>query len=413
MSQNAQLQAVLYASEASFCEVSSAFGTALPLIDEVDLTGLARKKIPIPHMKQRRNEGYQDALDAFSGQTFKLKGRLTGLGATCSGAVPSSDLWTFLGLLIGNIASGLATGTTFTGGTAAIPTTTAANGATVGGLVHGGAPGDTRVGGGWLPVTSHASNSLTLLLAANGAPSNGDVLYASKVVYPTEDPGEVPTSLRFQFLTSNGQFQARGCFCTAFRITGSMPGGTLEWEADMQASQVDTANVTFPTATAAQRFAGRPALVNGTFGYAAHATTTRSTEALRDLTLEFDVGCEGIKGSGAGNYEGQLFKAVRRKSNGLKVTMVVDAEAVNNHTWRGRFLADPNTAALFYHFILDLMVQDGSAVGLYVSRAKLCDVEPMQMNHEGYNRLRLTFEAVTNTVTTSALTLSSWRLGAA
>lgn len=413
MSQKADLQAVLYASEASFCEVSSTFGTALPLIDEVDLTGLARKHVPVPHMKQRRNEGYPNQIAPWDSSTFKLRGRLTGLGAAQTGAVTSSALWTFFGLIIGNIADGLATGTTFTGGTATTPTTTPASGVAVGGLVHGGAIGDAKAGGQWMAAASHGSNNLALLLGLPAAPTNGDLLYASKNVYPSEDPGEVPTSMRFQVLTSNGQFQMRGCVCTGFRITGTTVGGVMEWEADMQASQVDTANVPFPSATAAQRFAGRPCLVNGSFAYATVGVTTRSTESVRDLALEFDVGCELIKGAAPGNYEGQCYTATRRRSNALKIMATIDAEAVNNHTWRTRFLADPNTAAVQYHIMLSLTVHDGAAVGLYAPKCRLTDVEPTQMNHEGYNRLRLSFDCLTGGTTTSALTLSSWRLGAA
>lgn len=418
MSQNAQLQAVLYASEASFCEVSSTFGTALPLIDEVDLSGLARKKAPIPHMRQYRNEGHHDQLAPFDGQSIKLRGRMTGLGATCVAAVPSSDLWTFLGSLLGTLANGLATGGTFTGGTAAAPTTSMASGILAGGLVHGGSAGlagaaaDGRVGGQWIPVATHAASALTPLLALPGAPNNNDPLYASKNIYPTEDPGEVPNSVRLQVLTSNGHYNLRGCFITGFRKTGTMPGGIIEWEMDLGVAHVETTSATFPTATSAQRFSAGPSLVNGSFAWGTFGSTTRTVESVRDLQIEFDVTCEGIKGPG-GNYEGQIYQAVRRKTNGLRITVVIDAQATGTNDWLTRFMADPNTAAVYYHLMISLLVHDGRAIGLYVRRAKLCDAAPVQISHEGYNRLRLTFEATANTAGADVVRRSSWILGGA
>lgn len=414
MSQASILQAVLYNTEASVGDPSvSTFGTALPLIDTVDLSGLARKKVRTQHIKSYVNEAHHDQLAPFDEQKITVKGRMVGLGATCAGAVPSSDLWAFLGILLGTTTNGLATGTTFSGGTAAAPTTTAANGAS-GALVRGGAVGDGRAGGQWIPVNTHAVNALTPFIALPAAPNNGDVLYASKNIYPTEDPGEVPTSVRLQVLTSNGHYILRGCQLAenGFRIAGNMPGGVLEWEADLTVAHVSTTSATFPSATVPQRHAGGPALVNGSVAIVPTGTTTRATYAAREVALQFSVGCMAIKGPEGGS-EGQIVTAYRRASNGLVITMVVDAEATGTHTWRTAFDADPNTAAVYYQVLLSILVHDGRSVGLYAGRCKLCDVQPMQMSHEGINRVRLTFEATTRTTESSAQRRASWILGGA
>lgn len=414
MSQPAILQAVLYNTEASVGDPSlSTFGTALPLIDTVDLSGLARKKVRTPHIKSYMNEAHHDQLAPFDEQKITVKGRLVGLGATCAGAVPSSDLWTFLGILLGTQGNGLATGGTFTGGTAAAPTTSMVSGA-AGGLVRGGSVGDGRAGGQWIPVNTHGTSTLTPFIALPGAPNNGDVLYSSKNVYPTEDPGETPTSIRLEVLTSNGHYILRGCQLAenGFRITGSMPGGVLGWEADITVAHVSTTSATFPSATVPQRHAGGPALVNGSVAIVPTGTTTRTTYAAREVGLAFNVGCMAIKGPEGGS-EGQIITAYRRASNGLIITVVVDAEATGTHTWRTNFDADPNLAAVYYQVLLSILVHDGRGVGLYAGRCKLCDVQPMQMAHEGINRVRLTFEATARTTETTPSRRTAWILGAA
>lgn len=413
MSQPAQLQAVLYNTESAFCENLSTFGTALPLVDSVDLTGLARKKVRNPHIKQYMSEGHHDQLAPFDEQKITLRGRMVGLGATCAGAVPSSDMWTFLGHLLGVLTNGLATGGTATGGTATAILTSMVSGA-AGGMVRAGSVGDGRGGGQWLAVNTHAASSMSPFVAAPAALNNGDVIYSSKVLYPKEDPGEVPGTVRLQVLTSNGHFILRGCFVAenGFRVSGQMPGGVLDWELDLMVSHVQTASATFPSATVPQRHAGGPALVNGSVAIQETGVTTRATESVRELSLTFNIGCQGIKGPG-GNFEGQCYVACRRTATSLTISMVVDAEAAGTYTWRDRFDADPNTAADYYQVLLSLLVHDGRALGLYAGRCKLVDVQPMQMAHEGFNRVRLTFEATTRITESSEQRRASWMFAAA
>lgn len=415
MGQSAALQAVLYNTEASFCANASTFGTALPLVGTVDLSNLARKKVPLEAIKQYQNERHHGSLAPFDGQSLTLKGRLTGLGATTTGAVPASDLWTFLGHLIGQLVDGLTPGGTFTGGTAAAPATSMASGAAASILARGGVVGDGRIGGQWLAVNTHAASAMGLFIAAAAAPSNGDLLYSNKVLFPYEDPGETPGSVRMQILTSNGHFIVRGCFLLGFRITGKMPGGVLDWEMDLGVAHVTTTSATFPSATVPQRHASGPALVNGSVVIQEVGVTTHAAYIVRDMTLEFDVGCAPVFGPG-GTFEGQIITGIVRKTPatcGLKITMVVDAEATGTNTWRDRFDADPNTAQDYYQVLASLLVHDGRAVGLYAGRCILAETQPIQMDHDGFNRVRLTFHATTRTTESSTRRRASWMLGAA
>src|SRR5215208_7449316 len=108
MSNNADLLNVLYTVESAYAENLATFGTSLPLIDNVDLTGLAREKQPVNFVRQYAHEGYQNVLMPYMGKSIKLVGRLSGLGATGVGAVPTSDMAVFLGLLVGAQVTGLA-----------------------------------------------------------------------------------------------------------------------------------------------------------------------------------------------------------------------------------------------------------------------------------------------------------------
>jgi hypothetical protein len=411
MSNNAELLNVLYNTEAAYAENVATFGAALPLIDQVDLSGLSREKQMVNFTRQFSHEGYQDVLMPYIGKSVKLTGRLTGLGATAVGAVPSSEMVTFLGLLVGTAVTGLATGTTLTGGTAAVPTTTVASGVLAGGLVHGGAVGDGRVGGQWLPVNTHATNNLTLLLAAPTAPNNGDVLFSSRLVHPNESPGvaEALASFRLEVLTANGHFILRGCSMLDFKISGVSPGELPQWEATIGVAHVVTTSATFPNATVAQKHASTP-VANGSFAWNAFGTTTRLIETARSVAIELGDTGECLVGTaGAASFEGQVYQACRRKPGRTTIEIVVDAEATGTHSWRDRANLDPNTAP-FYHAVYSLSCADGRAVGIYFPRLKLVN-EPIQINEGGFNRTRVMFEALANTAGATEIARSAWRMG--
>lgn len=412
MSNSAALQAVLYASEAAFCEVSSTFGTALNLVENVDLAGLARGKTPVPIVKQYPFEGVQHIAEPFDGKTFKLKMPLTGLGATTAGAVPSSDLVTFLGLVIGNAGNALATGGTLTGGTAAVPTTSMASGAVAGALVRAGAIADGRFGGQFVPVGAHSGSALTLLLAGGGVPTNGDVLYSGKVVYPSVLTGptfEAITSLRFRILTSNGQYDLRGCFPVGAPVlSGLNPGETPMVEVTFGVAHVTTASTTFPSATVSQKHAPNP-VANGSFAIQQVGTTTRAViDGFRKIEIDLGWTGVGIKGPG-GNYEGQVIQSAKRVPGMPTLSVTIDKEATGTETWWDRAIVDPNTAP-YWHAYYSACCADGRAFGIGWKRLAICDAQPIQINDDGWNRQRVKFEAQIGATKTTDLTASPYVL---
>lgn len=404
----AELQDVLYNTEASFAEVATTFGTALPLIEAMDLSGLARDMPEQPIVRSRPWQGTQHVLMPWEGKSVKAKFRMTGLGASALGAIPSSDLATFLGLIVGNVANGLATGTTATGGTAAVPTTTAASGVAAGAMVRVGAIGDTRGGGEFLAASAHASNSLTLLMAAAAALNSGDVIGASKMIYPyclTPSQFEQGTSFRLRVLTSNGKYDLRGCFpLSAPRFTGVDIGGVPEFEIDIGVAAVVTNTDTFPSATVPQRHASSP-VTNGTFQFQVVGTTTRAVKTIREISFELGFSGEGIKGPG-GAHEGQVYQTWRRKAGYAGLEFVVDNDGPN--TMRALATADAISRSS-YQALWSMNCADGRGFAIYWPNLKFAG-EPLQINHAGYNRERVRMTAHLGGTLTTDLTASPWRM---
>jgi hypothetical protein len=404
----AELQDVLYNTEAAFAEVDTTFGTALPLIEAVDLSGLAREMPEQPIVKSRPWQGTQHVLMPWEGKSISLRFRMTGLGASAAGAVPSSDLATFLGMIIGNVANGLATGTTATGGTAAIPTTTAANGVAAGAMARIGAIGDTRGGGEFFAASAHAGSSLTLLMAMGAAPSNGDVIYASKMIYPyclTPSQFEVPTTFRLRILTSNGKYDLRGCFPMGPPVfSGVSTGEVPEFTLQVGVSAVATNASTFPSATVPQRHASSPT-TNGVFQFQVVGTTTRAVKAIRSLSFDLGWSGEGIKGPG-GLHEGQVYQAARRRPGYASLEFVVDNDGPN--TMRDLAIASAVSRAS-YQALWSASCADGRSWGIYWPNLRFAG-EPLQMPDGGYNRERVRMSAHLGGTITTDLTASPWRI---
>jgi hypothetical protein len=413
MSNSADLQGVLYNVEAAYCEDASTFGTALNLVEVVDLSSCAREKAPVPFVGSYPFEGVQHILQPFDGKSVRLKMPLTGLGATAAGAVPSSDLVTLLGLLIGNAANALATGGTLTGGTAGVPTTSMADGAVAGAMVRAGALADGRFGGHFHPLASHATSNLTLLLNAAAAPTNGDVLYSGKVVYPSCLTGAsfestTGATIRLRVLTSNGHYDLRGCFLlSAPTLSGLSTGETPMIELELGVGHVDTVSSTFPSATAPQRHAPNP-VASGAFVIQQVGTATRALEAIRSIEVDLGFSGAAIKGPG-GNFEGQIYQLAKRIPGKPSLTIVVDKEATGTDTWWDRAAVDPNTAP-YYHASYSACCADGRAIGIYWPRLAICAQQPIQINDGGWNRQRIKLEAQLGATRTTDLTASPYRL---
>ncbi|HMG21786.1 MAG TPA: hypothetical protein VK607_10730 [Kofleriaceae bacterium] len=411
MSNSSELQNVLYTEEDEFCEDLSTATTALPLIDTVDVTSLGRPFQRINHIRQFANDGAHDVAMPFQG-TVQLKGNLTGLGSSAAGAVPASDMVTFLGLLVGADVTGLATGGTFTGGSATDPTTSMVNGVVAGGLVRGGQIADGRVGGQWLAVNAHALSALDLLIAAAVAPAAADVLYSSRLVHPNESSPlfDQPRTFRMLVQTANGHFLCRGCFLTEFALTGLSPGEIPGWQATIGVAHVESTSTTFPSATRPQRHAATPA-VTGSLVMARAGSTIRRLESARSFSMSFGFRGNGLVGTG-GNFEGQLWQAARRTpGDGTTIDMVVDAEATGTNFWLDEAMSLATGDPGYWQMLYTVSSLNGRAVGIYLPKLTLTGTMPTQIMDGGYNRVRLGFRALANDAGVSELQRSAWRIG--
>lgn len=404
-SKSSSLGALLYATETNFGETTTTTGTRLRPIGAVTCNVMHNgSKVDI--LKQRPNEGVPYVRGPMGGE-LSFTVNLTGLGATAAGAAPASALATLLGHVFGTTATGLATGDTATGGTAAVPTMTGATGVTAGGLVRIGAKKDTRADGQWVAVATHSGNDLTLLTAAPVAPNNADVVYASRMVYPSQTAGtyETQTSLRFRYQSAQQQYLLHGCYPTAAEFSievGAIPTVRLTFAV----AWWEKVSETFPDATAVEDHGAAP-VSGGSMFLQAVGTVTRNTVVARSVSMAIALNNQGETGVG-GYDEHQAIVGCSRGPADVTVEMVIDSEAAGTDTYGDLFDVSENSR-VNRHALYSMSVGDGRAVAIYWPN--LAQVEmPIQFDDSGVLRKRLRFEAQCGGTTTSDLTMSPWRL---
>jgi hypothetical protein len=355
-------------------------------------------------MTQYKQDGTK-GVPGIQGGEFKLRHHLPGHGSTAAGAMSASTIETYLGLVFGASAAG-PTGTTFTGGTAAVPTTTSASGWAVGGMGRAGAKNDARGDGQWFAVTSHAGNSLTLLNALPAAPTAADVAYSSVVVHSTEGPNtSAMTGVRFRIQTANQSFVCHGCFPKSVSFSGIANGGIPEIEVTWGVSWFEPISVTFPDATAINVFTPSP-VAAGSFFLQAKSTTTRATYTVHNFSLNYTLGVVPIMGpGGVGAY--QTIIGARRTPDQIGFDISLEAESnTATPTWWTNWSTNAE-----WHALYSMSILDGSAMAMYFPRICLHGNRPTQMSEEGINRVGLKFQAYTgDTLTSTDLALSAFRM---
>lgn len=163
---------------------SSASFTFIPLREGSAKVELTRESYDPQQLVSHIDEYRKEVLGKRSAKlTFTCNLAATGTAAGASTAAVQGGL----GMLLKDMLGGetLGTGTTFTGGTATVPTVTSAAGFAVGGCI------------GWVnssgvlevrEIKSISGTSITLKLAFSGSPSNGNTAYAGATYYPTANP---------------------------------------------------------------------------------------------------------------------------------------------------------------------------------------------------------------------------------
>lgn len=408
MSHSSKASAIEIEAESAFCEASPSTTAThrIPIIGPVDMSGLKRPKIDSGRAQQYRNAGSKYIDGPYSG-TIKTRFHWFGHGSSTLGSTSANAHETMLGNILGNVAASIATGTTFTGGTASVPTTTAANGFAAGSIGFAGALGDGRAEGQPFVVGSHAGNDLTLLTDLPGAPSNGDVCRSAVMFYPSETPTSTAiTSYRFRLLSANQRYLARGVFPVAYTVgglnAGEQPYIEVEWNVAYFV-ELAAGDAAFPSAVATN--ASNPATIAaGSLFVQAVGTTTRVEVSCRNFQIEYAMAVETLRGPG-GNFANQDIIGARRKNDSCKISFTIDADAAT---------ASPYLKGLFdsatpLHILWCGSTTNGSAIAAYAPNVEPCGEYPVQVIDGEMNRMRFEGMCFTGGTVTNDLTASMIR----
>lgn len=380
----------------------------LHLREPVDTSGMEQKKIAPGTVSAYRGEPGDWILGTFE-PTFKTKLALPGHGSVTTGAITITALETLLGIVFGNAVT-TATGTTLTGGTANIPTTTDSGTLDPGDLCFIGALGDGDGEGQCYPIATHSANNLTLLVDLQGAPVNGAIRYGGTTIYPHSAATSTEyTGVRMAIASANTQYLCHGCFPTAVAISGLNPGEVPMLDITWTASWYEYKNDTFPSSVASDTFNPAPtaagSLVVNTVGTTTNSSSTR--RIYRDLSIEIDLGTVLCRGPGGHNAY-QDIRTAKRGQDSCKVSWTEYAEATTTSPELPGF----GTATNRKHAMLTLSTNDGSRMAFYFPSLRVMNV-PRQIDVGGINGYRIECMAGVGPTTTSALTLSKWRMHSA
>lgn len=405
MSNPSALGAICYEAESAWGEDVTTFSTfRLPVLDAVDASGLEHAKDGPGRVEQYRTAGSQHVLMTMGG-SFKMKLDLTGHGSTMVGSPTLEQIETFLGIVFGNVALSASASTTLTGGTAAVPTTTASGTFSAGGLCRIGALGDGDGDGQMYAIGTHVTTTLTLLGALNGAPVNGAVLYPVAQIYPSSSPTSTSiTGTRFLLQTANLMYECHGCYPTAVSFSGLNTGERPQIEITWGVSWWRYSTATFPSAVTSDQFNPAP-VAAGSFNVQTVGTTTRNARSVRGVSIDYTLGVEPLLGPGGVNAYQKIVGAVRTNDS-IKITWTEDADAATTTP----VLPGYGTATNSKYIVYSLSATDGSAVGFKFP--KVCiDSVGVQKADGNINRITCSGMAYTGDTTTSALTLAAMILG--
>jgi hypothetical protein len=397
MANPSQLGALLFADEATF-GASGAFDERLPIIAQVDVSGLSQEMVPIDPVKQYQNDGDLMMRGTQSG-SFTVELYLCGHGSATTGAISATATENFLARVFGNANH------TNDGGTVNTPTdadTFSATGATIanGSVIRMGTLGDAR-GDGQFQAVSNGSTVQTLT-ALGATPNASDVIYTPVQIFPSEIPtGSAITSQRFEILTGNQQYRCYGCFPTGVSISGLNAGEIPRISVTMSVSRWETNSGTFPTATAVDAFVPSP-VAAGSFFFQTFGTTTRQTYSIREFNLNIDFATTEIRGPGASSAHQVIVGAKRTKCQ-ASFDFVIDAETAGTTTFETLWNTAENSAT-FKHALYSCSVgRDGASLGFYFPKIQLVGARPTQFDMDGISRQRISCRAVTSSATSTAL----------
>ena len=400
------LGAITYESEASWGEVVNTYTThRAPTIGPVDCSGLVHNKSTAEFTEQYRGAGHTPVLMTMGG-SFTTAFDLTGHGATMVGSPSVDAVETLKALVWGNVALSASASTTLTGGTAAVPTTTASGTFSAGGLCRVGALGDGDGDGQMYGIATHVTTTLTLLNALRGAPVNGAVLYPVAQFYTSSSPTSVSiTGTRFEILTANTQYRCHGCWPMSVSFSGLSAGERPRMEVTWGVSWwTDVGTTTFPSTVTSNRYLPSP-VAAGSLHVSAVGTATRNELVCRNFSIEYNLGTEPLKGPGGANAYQDIVGAVRTGAESCKVKFTVDSSAAGTVT-----LADWGRSTTNRMIMYTLSTTDASAVGFKFP--KVCSTTvPVQIRDGSINRVTFEGDCYTSDTLTNDLTRARMVLG--
>ncbi len=404
MSNPSALGAICWEAESGWAEDSTSFATdRIAILGAVDPSGLTHDKLAPDRVVQYLDDG-TPYINGVMGGSFKTKVYLTGHGSTMVGSPSIGAHENFLALVFGSAADlSASASTTLTGGTAAVPTTTASGTFDAGGLCRVGALGDGDGDGQLYAITTHTTTSLTLRGALRGAPANGAVLYPVVQIYGPQAPTSTAiTGTRFLLQTANLQYECHGCFPMSVAISGLNAGEVPMAEITWGVSWWRYSTATFPSATSSTAVAFNPgAVAAGSLNVQDVGTTTRNERTLtRSVSLEYTLGIEVLRGPGGVNQY-QAIIGARRTPNTIMLTVTEEADAATTSP----VLPGYGLSATFKHIEYTASTADGSAFGFAMPRACVTNVAVQKMD-QNLNRLTTMYRAHTSAVTTTNLTLA-------
>lgn len=409
MSNSSKQGAICYEAESSWGEDVTTFAThRLPITAAVDVSGLVWNVEQSNRVEQYR-QGGSPHVKMTKGGSFSIEMDWCGHGATTSGSPSVDAIETFKGIIFGNVGLSASASTTLTGGTAAVPTTTASGTFAAGSLCRVGTLGDGRGNGQFYKIATHTTTNLTLIGALDGAPSNGDVLYPVVQTYPSSAAASSTsiTGTRFLLQTANLQYEAHGCWPMSVAKTGTGPGERPKIKVTFGVSWWRYSTATFPSAVTSNQYNPAP-IAAGSLNVAAVGTTTRSKRPLaRGLTIEYNLGVTPLKGFGGVNAYQDTVGAVRTGDE-IKISWIEDADAATTTpVVPGFWETGTTTGFAGYHLEWTGSTTAGSAIGFACPKFVPCEGYPMQFDDGGINRVKIVGYAYTGATTTSALTLAA------
>lgn len=417
MSRSSVPGAVCYEVESAFGENVSTFSTArLPVQTAVDASGLTQAMIQCGTVYQHLQAGGEPIV-GIKGGSFKTKFYLPGHGSTTSGAMTATDIPTLLGYVLGGSSLG-PTGTTATAASTTTSINTTASGTFTKGQffragtgVVGNTASDTRGSGQFNIVTAHNTTILTPKFATPGALNAADVIYSAETVYTAELPASSSmTSVRFLIQTFNMEYEAHGCYAKSVTFAGIGVDGSLPTvEIDWGVAWFTYSTAAFPSAVTMNDFTPAPSGgANSVFLLMPFGSTSRSTRTIRNFSVTCNLNTMAQMGPGGVDQFQVVTSAVRGPAK-ISVSWEEDAPAA---TLTPQTETDwTNTTAK--HAMLQLSGSPGSAMAFYWPKMWPQGNKPVQINSNGINRHKYTYEcqADTQAGNSTDLTCSAMRIG--